>query len=168
MTTPSCAVKKFTKRLNHSAANIHIIQFVLFYHIYIALFDFFYIPLGILTVCNLYTQSYYDQSNNFGTWEANRAFFGTIFGHWSRSGPSPEIGILEGKHWLYAFPNLLPKVEHTIQVLGQDREANYPRDDTLSTGKFTNHRQPWVTADGSECWLYSHLYFCFPCKQSCH
>ena len=28
---------------------------------------------------------------NFGTWEANRAFFGTIFGHWSRSGPSPEI-----------------------------------------------------------------------------
>ena len=29
---------------------------------------------------------------NFGTWEANWAFFGTIFGHWSRSGPSPEIG----------------------------------------------------------------------------
>ena len=29
---------------------------------------------------------------NFGTWEANRAFFGTFLGHWSRSGPSPEIG----------------------------------------------------------------------------
>ena len=28
MTIPSCAVKKFTKRLNHSAANIHIFQFV--------------------------------------------------------------------------------------------------------------------------------------------
>ena len=28
------------------------------------------------------------------TLKANRAFFGTIFGLWSRSGPSPEIGTL--------------------------------------------------------------------------
>ena len=27
-----------------------------------------------------------------------------------------------------------------MQVLAQDRQANYPRDDTLSTGKCTNHR----------------------------
>ena len=31
---------------------------------------------------------------NFGTREANRAFFGSIFGDWSRSGLSPEIGTL--------------------------------------------------------------------------
>ena len=41
---------------------------------------------------------------------------------------------------IYAIPKLLPKVEHTMQVLAQDRQANYPRDDTLSTGKCTNHR----------------------------
>ena len=42
MTTPSHAVKKFTERLNHSAANIHIFQF--------EAQDYFYLPLGILIV----------------------------------------------------------------------------------------------------------------------
>ena len=84
MTIPSHAVKKFTKRLNQSAANMHIFQFV-------AQGLFLHSTRNLNSLGPIYSSIMTNQTTS-GLERQIGPIFGTIFGHWSRPGPSPEIG----------------------------------------------------------------------------